>query len=92
MYLLSLVTVLFTSLGAVAMPPAIDRRQTATRANGTCDVETNTCTIFEPTTLAGLRLNCLYGGGLHGAVNPPCASDGHTCWHYVGFYSGVHCY
>jgi len=78
MQLLSIITILGLSRAIVALPSALDARQTPW--TGTCDVASNTCIISNPPELAGYQMNCgaaagFRGGGLR---NSSCAEQGHV--------------
>lgn len=79
----SVITAMFflPFLGVCATPNPILPRQ-STQSNGTCDVETNICTIDEPADLAGLQLNC-GAGRIDAPKGPPCAVEGHVCCHLL---------
>ncbi|KAK0727461.1 hypothetical protein B0T26DRAFT_694658 [Lasiosphaeria miniovina] len=69
---------------------AIDSRQTAP-AQGTCSTVTNQCTIVTPAGLAGLQVNCAYGGGI-GPIFPGhnCTATGNPCT-WSGLFGPVNC-
>ncbi|KAK3690395.1 hypothetical protein B0T22DRAFT_491630 [Podospora appendiculata] len=91
MHSLTAVGLLGLAISASALPSSLNTRQT-TLWEGTCSTVTNYCTIATPASVAGLVLNCAYGGGV-GPIFPGknCTATGNYCKSAGGLFAPVQC-